>query len=49
MRCLENKILKTILSLLVIVLSLPILTYIFEGIMGLGRIIGTCIRILGTI
>lgn len=49
MRCLENKIIKTILLILLIIIFLPILNYVIRAVIGIGRIMGTSIRILGTI
>ena len=46
---LSNRIFKTALLVIVIALLLPISNYIVQAIVGLGRIIGTYIRILGTI
>lgn len=49
MRCLDNKIIRTLLFIILMTLLIPILTYIVEALLGLGRIMGTYIRILGTI
>lgn len=46
---LDNKIIRTALILLVIAFLLPISNYMIEAIIGLGRIMGTCTRLLGTI
>lgn len=49
MRTLNNKVIKIILILLIFTFTLPIMNYIIEALVGLGRIIGTFIRILATI
>lgn len=49
MQCLNNKIIKYTLQVLMFILLLPITNYLITAIIGIGRIIGTYIRILGTI
>ena len=47
MSLLKNNILKIILSIIVIIFILPIICYVIEGINGLGKVVGTYIRLLG--
>ena len=49
MRCIDNKLIKVVIFLILIIILLPILNYIVDAIVGLGRLLGTCVRILGTI
>ena len=49
MRSISNKLYKIIILLLIVTFTLPIMNYIIDALVGFGKIIGTYIRILGTI
>ena len=49
MSILKNKIFRSILIFLGVILLLPIICYVVQAINGLGKIVGTYIRYLGTI
>lgn len=47
MPLLKNNISKIILFIIEIIFVLPIICYVIEGINGLGKVVGTYIRLLG--
>ena len=49
MYVLKNKYFKFVLGIMSVMFILPIGVYVFEAINGLGKLVGTYIRILGTL
>lgn len=49
MRILNNIFFKIIIILLLICFCLPVFNYLIDALIGFGKMVGTFIRIIGTI